>query len=153
MAKGKYGHDETTVTITVPAKYKNIAERVRRNIQLLVQKNEAYGDSWKKRGGRGAWFTIVRPWDRLEQMVIRNEDDIFLAGLDLPETWGTESDILDSLRDIRNYFFLVEDEILKQREQYENAMIEQQMNQDLGPMPEMHSPAEKNPFGFDGEEE
>jgi hypothetical protein len=48
-------------------------------VGLIREKTSTYGDSWKRRGGPGAWFTTVRPIDRLEGIMARHGGDIFAA--------------------------------------------------------------------------
>lgn len=110
---------DVPLTLTCPPRYRQIAENMVRDLATLVHKNEQYGESWKRRGGKGAWFTLVRPWDRLEEMVRAAEDDIFAAGDNTHHE--ADSDILDSIRDVRNYLHLIEDEILRRRRQAERA--------------------------------
>lgn len=75
---------------------------------VINVKTNTYGDSWKKRGGRGAYYTLVRPMDRLVKMVEENyHGDIFLA---LEKGGVGDGSPLDALRDLRNYLTLVEAE-------------------------------------------
>ncbi len=36
------------------------------DVEYVRRKDAQYEASWKKRGGAGAFFTIVRPWDRFD---------------------------------------------------------------------------------------
>lgn len=78
---------------------------------LITRKTLTYKDSWKARGGRGAWYTLVRPMDRLQAIVEgKHQGDIFgavAAGAD-----GGDGTALDALRDLRNYLNLVEAEMV-----------------------------------------
>lgn len=94
---------------------------------------QSYGDSWKKRGGVGAFMMLARKWDRLEnrltnppQVVDDYDDpadhangmrqshpafityDIFnaIASDDRPEG------IINDIRDLRRYLVLVEAEMM-----------------------------------------
>ena len=79
-------------------------------VELIHRKTETYGDSWKRRGGAGAWFTTVRPWDRLEGIVARHEGNVLAAiAADLT---GADGSALACVRDIRNYLTLIEAEAL-----------------------------------------
>lgn len=79
---------------------------VREAVALIRLKTQTYSDSWKKRGGTGAWFTIVRPWDRLEGIVARHGGDIF-AAIEADPT-GQDGSALACVRDLMNYMILVE---------------------------------------------
>lgn len=75
-------------------------------VQLIREKTATYGDSWKRRGGQGAWFTTVRPWDRLEGIVHRHGGDVIAAVLADPT--GADGSALACIRDLRNYLLLIE---------------------------------------------
>lgn len=77
-----------------------------RAVALIREKTRTYGDSWKRRGGRGAWFTLVRPWDRLEKIVEAHGGDIFAAVAADPS--GADGSALACVRDLMNYLLLVE---------------------------------------------
>jgi len=79
---------------------------------VVKRKDEEYGGSWKKRGGRSAWFMLARKWDRLEEQVSKSDDDIFLAASNDHRDEG----ILDDVRDLMGYLVLVESEIMAQRD-------------------------------------
>ena len=38
---------------------------VRRDVDVLVEKDREYGGSWKSRGGAGAFFMLARKFDRI----------------------------------------------------------------------------------------
>lgn len=86
----------------------------------LNKAQQSYGDSWKRRGGVGAFMMLARKWDRLENRVktgikrhpnIQGEDvtpyDIFehIAADDRAEG------LIDDIRDLRRYLMLVEAEM------------------------------------------
>lgn len=75
-------------------------------VGLIRQKTETYGDSWKRRGGPGAWFTTVRPIDRLEGILTKWGGDIFGAIALHPS--GEDGSALACVRDIMNYCILIE---------------------------------------------
>jgi len=75
-------------------------------VGLIRLKTETYGDSWKRRGGPGAWFTVVRPLDRLEGIVSRHGGDIF-AAIEADPT-GQDGSALACVRDVMNYMILIE---------------------------------------------
>jgi len=94
----------------------------------LKKAQKSYGDSWKKRGGVGAFMMLARKWDRLEEAlkpanefagqgsaaVVRNTTeacaayDIFRAA----ELDKRSEGIIDDIRDLRRYLLLVESEII-----------------------------------------
>ena len=49
------------------------------DVQGLLAAEAQYGDSWKKRGGAGAYMIMVRKFDRLEQAMPKFNYDIFRA--------------------------------------------------------------------------
>ncbi len=79
-------------------------------VALVVEKTRTYGPSWKRRGGAGAWFTTVRPWDRLETIVDRHGGDVFAAVAADPS--GSDGSALACIRDVRNYLMLIEAEMV-----------------------------------------
>jgi len=83
------------------------------DITQLTEKEKTYKGSWKRRGGRGAWFTIARPLDRLEVIVNRFDDDIFKA-CEADDT-GADGSALACIRDLRRYFTLLEAEIIRRK--------------------------------------
>lgn len=94
----------------------------------------SYGDSWKRRGGVGAFMMLARKWDRLENalrpmnegagsgtaFLARPKDggcvvtngcapyDIFRAA----EIDTRAEGLIDDIRDLRRYLMLVEAEVL-----------------------------------------
>ena len=65
------------------------------------------GDSWKQRGGVGAFMMLARKWDRLEKQVNEHGYDVFKAANEDQRPEG----IMDDIRDLRRYLFLVEAEL------------------------------------------
>jgi hypothetical protein len=73
----------------------------------LLAAHHHYGNSWKKRGGVGAFMMLARKWDRLEQLLSTKYNfDIFLA-MDQDDRG---EGIIDDIRDLRRYLLLVEAE-------------------------------------------
>ena len=77
----------------------------------LTEAQKHYGNSWKQRGGVGAFMMLARKWDRIEQKAKQanasvNQYDIFehLAIDDRGEG------LIDDIRDLRRYLMLVEAE-------------------------------------------
>lgn len=75
--------------------------------EALEHAQKSYGDSWKKRGGIGAFMMLARKWDRLENQTREHNYEIFEAIYADPSPEG----ILDDIGDLRRYLFLVEAEI------------------------------------------
>ena len=74
----------------------------------LVRAQESYGDSWRSRGGVGAFMMLARKWDRIENQVEKDGYNIFTTiKNDL-----SESGILDDIQDLRRYLLLVESHLL-----------------------------------------
>ena len=73
----------------------------------LDMAERSYGDSWKQRGGVGAFMMLARKWDRLEKQVNDHGYDVFNAANEDQRPEG----IMDDIRDLRRYLFLVEAEL------------------------------------------
>ena len=69
-------------------------------VRILAEKDDAYGSSWKSRGGYSAFFQLDRKWSRLEQMAEGSKYDIFMAILDY-------QDGPDTLKDLIGYALLI----------------------------------------------
>ncbi len=70
----------------------------------LHNSEQSYGDSWKQRGGVGAFMMLARKWDRIEKQVEGYRYDIFDAMANDKRPEG----LLDDIRDLRRYLFLVD---------------------------------------------
>ena len=84
------------------------------DVDGLKKAQASYGDSWKKRGGVGAFMMLARKWDRLEEALKPGMGhggapyDIFkLAEMDL-----RSEGVIDDVRDLRRYLLLVESELI-----------------------------------------
>ena len=77
------------------------------DVKGLHEAEQSYGDSWKKRGGVGAFMMLARKWDRLENQVTKVNYDVFQA---VKEDTRPEG-ILDDIQDLRRYLLLVEAEV------------------------------------------
>lgn len=95
------------------------------DVEGLKKAQESYGDSWKKRGGVGAWMMLARKIDRLEARM-EQAPQIVENRIDGVEsfTWGDRYDVfkhceaddrsegvIDDIRDLRRYLLLVEAEL------------------------------------------
>jgi len=93
---------------SVDTRYREyIADVAKQDVDLVLKKDKEYGASWKKRGGQGAYFTMVRKVDRLEEQCSKHAYDIFKAC----EDKTTSESILDTMRDLRAYLLLIESEV------------------------------------------
>jgi len=79
------------------------------DVTKLHKAEQSYGNSWKQRGGVGAFMMLARKWDRLEKQVNESNYDIFLAA----EKDTRSEGILDDIQDLRRYLMLVEAEIIR----------------------------------------
>ena len=78
------------------------------DVQQLHEAEKSYGDSWKQRGGVGAFMMLARKWDRIENQTQREKYDIFQTiRID-----SREEGVIDDIRDLRRYLLLVEAEML-----------------------------------------
>ena len=88
----------------MPADFDKIEKLAQRDIAQLKHAEKSYGDSWRKRGGVGAFMMLARKFDRIENQSMKNHWDVFGAILEDPSIAG----ILDDIRDLRCYLYLVE---------------------------------------------
>ena len=88
----------------MPADFSRIQEVADRDVQKLKHAEKSYGDSWRDRGGIGAFMMLARKWDRIENQSKKNDWNIFTTVLQDPSDTG----ILDDIRDLRRYLLLVE---------------------------------------------
>lgn len=99
--------------------YTRISEIAINDANILKKKNEEYGESWKKRGGVGAFMMLARKWDRIEEAVKRHNYDVLEAG----SVDSREEGILDDIGDLRRYLLLVEEEIRHQKTSNSEALM------------------------------
>ena len=91
----------------------NLMKEIAQNdLQALQRAEQSYGDSWKRRGGVGAFMMLARKFDRVEHQSNKHGWDVFEAGA----VYSGEAGLLDDIRDLRRYLLLVEQEILLQTE-------------------------------------
>jgi len=83
---------------------------VREDVKYLRTKDTQYNASWKKRSGPGAFFTIARPWDRLENISRMSGYDIFSI-IEDEGLHGPDGSLIACVRDMRRYLLLVEAEM------------------------------------------
>lgn len=78
------------------------------DVEVLEEKGKFYGDSWKRRGGVGAFMMLARKWDRIENMCKEDGYDIFKTG---QKTIQNRDGIMDDIADLRRYLLLVEEHL------------------------------------------
>ena len=86
------------------ADFDRINDLTKQDIDALKKAEISYGDSWRKRGGIGAFMMLARKWDRIENQTNKQGYDMFAA------IFADTSDtgLLDDIRDLRRYLLLVE---------------------------------------------
>lgn len=88
--------------------WENIKGIAQKDLEALSRAQSSYGDSWRRRGGIGAFMMLARKFDRIEHQSEKHGWNIFEAG----EVYKGEAGLLDDIRDLRRYLLLVEDYIL-----------------------------------------
>lgn len=91
--------------------YELIQELANNDVKVLKEKGMTYGDSWRKRGGVGAFMMLARKWDRIENIALGAGYDIFKVGA------ANTGDTLDDIADLRRYLLLVEAHIAGAKEE------------------------------------
>ncbi len=88
--------------------YLNELEGVAKDdVDALRLAEKSYGNSWKKRGGIGAFMMLARKIDRIEMQAKKAGYDIFEAVARDTRSEG----LIDDIRDLRRYLMLVEAEL------------------------------------------
>lgn len=115
--KKEMRHEEYMRTQELKDKRSKIIKTVRHlgkeDADELHEAEQSYGDSWKQRGGVGAFMMAARKWDRIEKQVLGHNYDIFSA---MDEDRRPEG-ILDDIRDLRRYLFLIDAEMCNRTSQ------------------------------------
>lgn len=93
----------------------NLDEVCKEDIIALIEAEKHYGDSWKKRGGVGAFMMLARKWDRLENQ-LKSEGYDILEAIE-KDGLNKKDGILDDVQDLRRYLILVEAELLARTKQ------------------------------------
>ena len=84
--------------------FKYLETIAQEDVAELIKKDKSYGCSWKKRGGAGAYISMIRKFDRMDNTAEKFGYDIIRAVKDDPSAEG----ILDDIRDARRYLMLIE---------------------------------------------
>ena len=116
------------------ADYEQIKRLALNDVGTLRLKGESYGDSWKARGGVGAFMMLARKWDRIEGAARAAGWDV-LAACARGARAGLGEGLLDDIRDLRAYLLLVEDEALRQAAEDGSAPGRGYVDQDSGGAP------------------
>jgi hypothetical protein len=90
------------------SKWEKMKEVAQNDLEALRRAENSYGNSWRRRGGVGAFMMLARKFDRIEHQSEKHGWDIFEAG----EAFKGEAGLLDDIRDLRRYLLLVEEHIL-----------------------------------------
>jgi hypothetical protein len=61
-------------------KWQDVKSIAQEDIHSLIESEKSYGDSWRRRGGTGAFMMLARKFDRIEQQSKDCNYDIFEAG-------------------------------------------------------------------------
>ena len=77
------------------AKWTEMKDLAQEDILSLIESEKSYGDSWKRRGGTGAFMMLARKFDRIEQQAESCNYDVFVAG----NRFGGEDGLLDDIGD------------------------------------------------------
>jgi hypothetical protein len=85
-------------------KWEQMRDIAQKDLTQLISAEKSYGDSWRRRGGTGAFMMLARKFDRIEQQSKSVNWDIFEAC----EKYTGEEGLLDDIGDLRRYLFLVE---------------------------------------------
>jgi hypothetical protein len=109
----------------------HIADICQEDATGLLKAHESYGDSWKKRGGVGAYMVMIRKFDRMERTVEKAGFDIFQA----VEADQRPEGLIDDIRDARRYLVLIEAELrmrglIRAGDHRDNVVVEHTMKND-----------------------
>lgn len=105
-------------------KWENMRDIAQLDLQALKKAEESYGNSWRRRGGVGAFMMLARKFDRIEHQAEKHGWDIFEAG----EVYKGEAGLLDDIRDLRRYLLLTEEHIMTNTADIETATIVSEAN-------------------------
>lgn len=94
--------------------YEHLEDIANEDVSGLKKANQSYGDSWKKRGGVGAFMMLARKWDRIEQQLSRENTDFQWDIFEHIKADDRPEGVIDDIRDLRRYLLLVEAEMRTQ---------------------------------------
>ena len=104
----------------IMSKWENMKEVAQNDLEALKRAETSYGNSWRRRGGVGAFMMLARKFDRIEHQSEKHGWDIFEAG----EVFKGEAGLLDDIRDLRRYLLLVEEFILADTDKVSEDFVE-----------------------------
>ncbi len=93
-----------------PTDFKELENIASHDVLVLRDKGKTYGDSWRQRGGVGAFMMLARKWDRIENQAAAKNYDIFSACYATAEE---KEGLLDDIADLRRYLLLVEEHVFR----------------------------------------
>jgi len=96
------------------SKWETMKKAAQSDLEALKKAETSYGDSWKRRGGVGAFMMLARKFDRVEHQAQKCGWDIFEAG----KIYVGDEGLLDDIRDLRRYLLLTEEHILTAIDEY-----------------------------------
>ena len=99
--------EELTTRIKMDKKWEEMRFIAQKDLTQLMTAEKSYGNSWRRRGGTGAFMMLARKFDRIEQQAESCNFDVFKAG----EKYDGDDGILDDIGDLRRYLYLVEHHI------------------------------------------
>tara|TARA_R110002126_G_scaffold3153_7_gene17663 strand:- start:640 stop:1014 length:375 start_codon:yes stop_codon:yes gene_type:complete len=102
------------------SKWEKMKEVAQNDLEALRRAETSYGDSWRRRGGVGAFMMLARKFDRIEHQSEKHGWDIFEAG----EAFKGEAGLLDDIRDLRRYLLLVEEYILANTDKVSDDFVD-----------------------------
>ncbi len=85
-------------------KWEQMRDLAQQDLTQLISAEKSYGNSWRRRGGTGAFMMLARKFDRIEQQSKTVSWDIFEAA----RRYKGEDGLLDDIGDLRRYLLLVE---------------------------------------------
>ena len=91
-----------------PTNFTHLGNLASSDVNVLKSKGLSYGDSWRARGGVGAFMMLARKWDRIENQAKQVNYDIFSACY---KTAEEPEGLLDDIADLRRYLLLVEEHV------------------------------------------
>jgi len=96
--------EEPTTRRSMDKKWEQMRDIAQQDLLQLIEAEKSYGDSWRRRGGTGAFMMLARKFDRIEQQSKTVGWDVFEAA----QKYSGEEGVLDDIGDLRRYLLLVD---------------------------------------------